>query len=460
MENDDAMASLSFLNAPRMVTKVPGPKSQKIVERVKALETTSVIMPYVLPMAMDDAKGATIKDADGNVIIDLMAGTGVMGVGHCNPHVNKAIVMQSEKLNHAVDAAHSSKATLLEELVSIVPGSLRENSRIMFGTNGAEVVENALKISRWKNNRHGIIAFDGSFHGRTMGALSLTGRVSTHKGLPLVPGVNRMPYPYCYRCPLGLQYPDCDIACADYVDNMLSNPEGGLFDIGALIIEPVQGSSKVVPPEGYMEKLMKICVEHDLILIADEIQCGLGRTGKMFAVEHWNVSPDIMTIGKAMANGFPMSATIARKEYFTDLVPGQHTSTYGGNPMGCAAASATLNFMKENNIVDRAAELGEYFIRSLQDLAKDYSEIGEVRGKGLMIGIELVSSRETKEPVKWNEFMAPLIRAMLDRGVLVLPGGSRRNVIRLLPPLVITKDQIDRSVDVIRESLKIVRAAS
>ena len=258
-----------------------------------------------------------------------------------------------------------------------------------------------------------------------------------------------MPYAYCYRCPLGLQYPDCGIACADYVERTIENPEGGIVDAGSLIVEPAQGSRMVVPPDGYFQKIRKICDKHNLIFIADEIQSGMGRTGKMYGLDHSGVAPDVIVLGKGIANGFPISLTMGKSKYFEGVSHGQHTSTFGGNPMACAAANATLDYIERNNLINRVEKVGEYFMHQLLGNLQKAPNVGDIRGKGFFVGIEIVKDKQSKEPAS-REIMAKIIGKMVGKGLIPLATG---NVIRLLPPYITTKDQLDVVVRILAEVL-------
>lgn len=460
MLSEKGFAKMSISEAPKIITEeIPGPKTKNLIDLSRSLESPSLVAPYILPVAWKEAKGATIKDLDGNIYIDLMAGVAVVSVGHCNPEVVKSIKKQAERLIHAVDIPHPLRIDLIKKLIEIAPGALKNNSRTLYGSSGAEAVEFAIKLAKWYTKMHGIIAFEGAFHGRSAGALALTSRKEYQEGFtPLMPAVYRMPYPYCYRCPFGKEYPECDMQCVRFIERALENPESGVTEPAALIIEPIQGEGGyIVPPEGYFQKIKKICKAHDILFIDDEIQTGFARTGRMFAIEHWNVTPDIMTVAKGIADGFPISAVIAKKEIFETLSPCQHTSTFGGNPLGCAAALATIDFLEKNKISERSSKLGDYFMKNLRDLAEGTKIIGDVRGKGLMIGIEFVKNKETKEPLK-DDFIFPMLVKMIKRGIMPLVCGSWHQVVRMMPPLVITKTQIDKSIeifgDVVKESEK------
>ncbi|HZW58375.1 MAG TPA: aspartate aminotransferase family protein [Nitrososphaerales archaeon] len=436
--------------------KFPGIKTSELLKKAKDSESPSINTPYILPVGIAEGRGATVKDADGNTYLDLMAGTGVVSVGHCNPMVTEAIRDQAGTLLHTVDMPSPKRVELMQRLISIAPRAMKDNSRVLFASMGAEAVEDAVKFSKWCTKKHGIIAFEGAFHGRTAGALALTGRTSTQEGMsPLMPSVYRMPFAYCYRCPFGLTYPECDVRCADYVEHAISNPEGGLAEPAAIIVEPVQGSAKVVPPKEYLSKIRKICDKYGLLLIDDEIQTGFGRTGKMFAIEHSeNVTPDFVVLGKGIADGFPIAVVLGKRDVFEKLHPGQHTSTFGGNALGCAAALATIDFIDKYDLCKRSQELGEYFIGALKELQNEINYIGDVRGLGLMIGMELVKDKKTKEPPAWEKLTGPLLSDLAANGLLLLIGGPYRNVLRILPPLVITKEQIDASVQIMRRVMK------
>jgi 4-aminobutyrate aminotransferase len=362
----------------------------------------------------------------------------------------KAIVEQSQKFLHmsGTDFYYEPQVRLAEEIASIVP--IHGGVKSFFGNSGTEANEAAIKLARYHSKRPFLIAFLGSFHGRTLGSLSLTAsRAVQRKGFgPTAPGVFHTPYADCYRCPLGLKAHDCAAECLNFLEEQilvhLVSPE----EVAAIVVEPIQGEGGyLVPPATFHQRLMQIAEQHGILLIVDEVQSGMGRTGKMFASEHFGLEPDIMSIAKGLASGLPLGITAARAEVM-DWPPGAHASTFGGNPVACAAALATIKLLKES-LITNAATVGDHLIAGLRELQGRHPLIGDVRGKGLMIGIELVRNRQTKERATTER--DAVVDRMFARGVLVL--GAGRNAIRLSPPLVLTKEQANACLKALDESI-------
>ena len=393
-----------------------------------------------------------MRDLDGNVFLDLSSGMFVLNYGYSHPKLIRAVEQQATKLTHfaGTDFYYESQVELAERLVKITQGNFAK--RVYFGNSGAEAVEAAFKCARWHTRRPRMIAYTGAFHGRTFGAMSLSSTSVVHYRYfaPLVPGVSFMPFPYCYRCQFGQEYPGCDFLCFDFIHESLRKtipPE----EVAAVITEPIQGSSGyIIPPPEYYPMLKELCEEHDWLLIADEIQTGLGRTGKMFAMEHWGVTPDIICIAKALAGGMaPIGATIARARVM-DWEPGAHASTFGGSLIACAAALAGLEILQKQKLVKRAAELGKYALGRMQEIAKDSKLVGEVRGKGLLLAVEMVKDQRTKELATKERNM--LVWEALNRGLIVLRGGP--SVIRIAPPLIVSQRELELGLDIFGEALR------
>jgi 4-aminobutyrate aminotransferase len=399
-----------------------------------------------------EGKGCYVKDVDGNILLDFSSGMFVLNYGYSHPRLIRAVGEQLRKLTHfaGTDFYYEQQIVLAEMLSEITPGDFRK--RVYFGNSGAEAVEAAMKCVRWHTRKPRIIAFMGGFHGRTYGAMSLSStRVLHHRYFfPLVPGVEFVPFPYCYRCLFRQSYPGCDFLCVEFLRERLKTvvpPE----EVAAVITEPIQGNSGyIVPPPEYYPMIKEICDEHGWIFIADEVQTGLGRSGKMFAMEHWGVDPDIVCVAKALSGGIaPIGATVAR-ESIMDWEPGAHASTFGGNLVACVAAIEGLRILKDENLVERAARLGERIMKRLREIEETSKLIGDVRGKGLMIGVELVKDRKTKEPaVRERE---QLIRAALDRGLILFRGGQ--STIRIAPPLVIPEEDLEIGMEIFEQSLR------
>ncbi len=448
---EEELASLHFEPAPAISGEVPGPRSRELLQRQAELESNARSYPRSVPIAIAEGAGATMKDADGNTFLDFFGGAGVLNVGHGNPEVIAAAAAQQQKLVHALDFPTQTKLDLMSKLKRLLPGRLRDTARFHFGgPTGSDAVESAIKLARAHTGREAVIAFQGSYHGMTSEALAVTS--DTDCGGPISTPVHFMPYPYCYRCPLGLQPESCGIACAKLLQTSLQDPHSGIPKPAAVIIEPIQGEGgTIVPPPGYLTEVRKITREQGVPLIADEIQSGFGRTGRMFACEHDEVVPDVITMSKALGGaGYPLSC-IAYDAELDTWGPGAHIGTFRGHQVAMAAGSAAIDFMERTALVAHAETLGELALSTLREAAVGMPAIGEVRGKGLMIGIELVSDRATKQP--WPELAAALRRACCERGVIIEVGGHYRNVARFLPPLVITRQLLLRGIDIFLATL-------
>lgn len=435
--------------------KPPGPKARELLERQKEVDSRAVYYPTVIPTAWEAGKGATLRDVDGNTYIDFLAGISVLNVGHSNPQVVEAVKRQLDKLTHALDIPTPERIGLIEKLVQIAPSGLRANSRVLFGgPTGSDAIEGALKVAKFNTKHHTFLAFHGAYHGMTSGALSVTSKKAFKTGfLPLLPDIHFAPYAYCYRCPFGKEYPECDMQCVRYIEYLFIDPESGLADPAAIIVEPIQGEGGfIVPPDGYLKELRRICDENSVLLIVDEIQTGFGRAGKMFACEYDDVTPDIMTIAKAVGGiGLPLSGCVIRKELDT-WEPGGHLGTFRGNVLACVAGLAAINFTMEKGLVERSAREGAHMLRRLKELQQETKTIGDVRGKGMMVAAEFVEDKKTKKPA--TELVKRIQAKCLERGVLVWKAGHWPNVIRFLPPLVITRDHTDKGLDVFSDAVK------
>ena len=407
----------------------------------------------VTPLFVEKAKGAVVYDVEGRELIDFAGGIGVMNIGHCHPKVVAAIKDQAEKYTHTCFhvVMYEPYVKLAERLCILTPGSFPKMA--MFANSGAEAVENAVKIARYYTKRPAIIAFENGFHGRTLLTMSLTSKVMPYKlGFgPFAPEIYRMPYAYCYRCPFGLKYPDCDVTCANYIKEFfVSNVAAE--STAALVVEPIMGEGGfITPPQEYFSKLIRVCQDNGIVFIADEIQTGMGRTGKMFAMEHWGVEPDLVTVAKSLAAGMPLSAVVGKKEMLDAPHVGGLGGTYSGNPVCCRAALAVLDVIKEENLLEKAEALGKKLRERFNALQQQFEIIGDVRGKGPMLALELVKDRETKEPAA-DEAKA-LVKFCYENGLILLSCGNFSNVIRTLMPLVITDEQLERGLAIMEEGL-------
>ncbi|MDP9382543.1 MAG: aspartate aminotransferase family protein [Chloroflexota bacterium] len=409
----------------------------------------------VEPVVVDRALGATIYAADGTECLDLFAGISVVNVGHCNPRVVTAAREQMERLIHAASYVYHVPAVgqLAEKLAEITPGRLKKT---FFCNSGAEAVEGAMRLAKAYTGRSEFVALQASFHGRTNATLSVTGNSARKtRGGPYLPGVAFAPAPNPYRCRFCSGC--CTLACADSVEDVFKYQTSG--DVAAFIAEPVMGEGGIIVPHSdYFRRVKEILDRYGALFIADEVQSGFGRTGAMFAIEHYGVEPDIIAMAKGIANGFPLGAFTAPPEVADSFRPGEHLSTFGGNPVSCAAGLATIEVLQEDRLPERAAELGSWCKAALEELARNLPLIGDIRGIGLMIGVELVLDRETRQPAPSEA--AEVRRYCRERGVLVGVGGQDGNVVRIQPPLVIEREDLERALDVLGGALQAVAVSS
>jgi 4-aminobutyrate aminotransferase len=438
------------LDLPHLVTPLPGPRAMEVIKRDAQVLSPSYTRGY--PLVAARGEGAIIEDVDGNRFLDFNAGIAVASTGHCHPQVVAAIEQQANRLIHmsGTDFYYENMVQLAEKLASLAPGA--GPHRVYFGNSGAEATEAAMKLARYHTGRDKFIAFTGSFHGRTLGALSLTGsKVVQRKGFgPLVPGVYHAHFPDPYRRPDGVTADDHAMSCVRFIEDELFRTIVPAEEVAGIVVEPIQGEGGyLVPPKVFLEELRRLADRHGILLIFDEVQCGMGRTGKMWAAEHFGVAPHIFTTAKGIASGLPLSAVIARAEIM-DWPPGAHASTFGGNPVAVAAALATIELL-EQELIANAASIGGHILDRLREWPKRFRNVGDVRGLGLMIGFELVRDQGTKE--RAPELRDRIQSLAFERGLLVL--GAGRNTVRLCPPLVITRDQADFAVDTLEECLKL-----
>jgi len=427
---------------------VPGPKAQALIARDKKVVSSSY--PRGIPFVMEHGKGVEVWDVDGNRFIDMMAGIAVLSTGHSHPKVVKAVQDAAEKFLHiSSDFYHDGWVRLSEKLNEIAP--FKEDAKVFLTNSGTEAVETAIKLARYHTGRSNFIGFTGAFHGRTMGAVSFTAsKPNYHRGFyPLMPGVTHIPYPNEYR-PVLERKPreDYGEAVVRYLEEQIFGHNVPADEVAGILVEPIQGEGGyVVPSDGFFPALRKLCDTYGILLIVDEVQSGMGRTGKWWAIEHFGVEPDIVTSAKGIASGLPLGACIARESIMT-WQKGAHGNTYGGNPISCAAALATIELLEESYL-DNAAEVGGYAIEKLQEIQSRHPSIGVVRGKGLMIGVEFVVDKETKEPD--GELRNRIEEVGFEHGLLLL--GCGKSTIRLAPPLCITKDEIDEALEIFEETI-------
>jgi len=437
------------MDLPHLAGPLPGPRAKAVMERDARAVSPSYTRGY--PLVVESASGAMIQDVDGNRFLDFNAGIAVVASGHCHPRVVEAIQKQAARLIHmsGTDFYYDEMVTLAEKLGEIAPGGVER--RVSFGNSGAEAVEGCIKLARWSTGRDKIIAFFGAFHGRTMGALSLTARKSVQRAGfgPLIPGVVHAPYPNCYRCPFGQKEETCAVECVKHIEETLLKTIAPPEETAAIVVEVVQGEGGyVVPPKKFFDELARVASQNGILLVSDEVQSGMGRTGKMWAAEHFDLVPDILAVAKGIASGMPLGATVARADLMT-WPPGAHASTFGGNPVCCAAALATIALLEEG-LIENAARMGAHIRGRADEWPARFPTVGQVRGLGLMIGIEMVSDQRTRE--KAPQVRDRVVDLAFERGLLVL--GAGENSIRLCPPLVVTRDQCDFAVETLEECLK------
>ncbi|MGC9209805.1 MAG: acetyl ornithine aminotransferase family protein [Acidilobus sp.] len=440
-------------DVPLIRVEPPGPIARSIIER----DSRALVQSYVrwVPLVVKEAHGAVIEDVDGNKYIDLNAGIAVMNVGHSHPKVVEAIKRQAEKLQHysLTDFYYEEAVTAAEKLIGISPV---KDPRVFFTNSGTESIEGSLKFARYffGGSRQYFIAFLGAFHGRTFGSLSLTAsKAHYRKGFsPMLPGVIHVPYPYPYRCVFRTDDPlECGEAVLGYIEDWVFTKLVDPSEVAAFVVEPIQGEGGyVVPPDNFLPGLRKLADKNGILLIDDEVQSGMGRTGRWFAIEHWNVKPDIMALAKAIGGGLPLGAVVVRGDIAATLTKGSHANTFGGNPLAVAAMSAVIDVIKEENLLERASRLGEETLKFFNELKEKYEIIGDVRGKGLMIGVELVRNRKTKEPAVRE--LAQVIERSFKRGVVVI--GAGMSTIRIAPPLVIEEELLFKALDIIADVIK------
>ena len=432
------------------ITRLPGLNAVRLMALDEEFVSPSYTRSY--PLVAESGKGVWITDVDGNKFLDFTAGIAVCSTGHCHPKVVKAIQRQAGKLIHmsGTDFYYEPQIRLAEKLTDMAPLGLHD-SKVYFGNSGAEAVEAAFKLARWYSKRPINLAFYGAFHGRTMGALSLTGSKSIQKDgfYPLVPQVTHAPYAYCYRCPYKMTYPKCDVECVRWIEDHLFKTIIPPEQVAAIFVDPIQGEGGyIIPPLLFHKKLHRLAHKYGILYVADEVQSGMGRTGKMFAMEHFNIWPDIMTLAKGIASGMPLGVTIASSDIMS-WPPGAHASTFGGNPISCQAALATIDLL-ENGLIENADIQGARLRMGLALLQSEYECVGDIRGAGLMNAVEFVKDRHTKEPDP--ELCDKIIMKAFNKGLLLLTCG--KNSIRFCPPLVVTEKEINVCVNIFIDVLK------
>jgi len=435
---------------PKIVVRPPGPKARELAKRDEKVISQSFVRFY--PLVIEGGKGCIVRDVDGNEFIDFNSGLVCLNVGHNHPKVIEAVKKQCDRYLHysITDFLYREVVDLGEKLCEITPGKWEK--KVFFGNSGAESIEGAAKLARWHTRRQLFIAFVSAFHGRTLGAVSFTASkpVQRRHFFPLIPGITHVPYPYCYRCPFKLNYPDCDYWCVDFIDEFVLQKYVPPEEVAAFVFEPIQGEGGyVVPPPEYFQRLKKLADKHGILLIDDEVQSGMGRTGKWCAIENWKVEPDVVCMAKSLSAGLPLSAIVAKAKVM-DWEGGSHATTFGGNPVACAASLAVFDVIKNDHLLENAVKQGNYIMKRLNEVKEKSEILGDVRGKGLMIGAEIIENKKSRAhaPKKAEEIMT----RSWKRGVAVITCG--KSTIRIAPPLVITKDLVDSALDIIIDTMK------
>jgi 4-aminobutyrate aminotransferase len=438
--------TLSNPKLPNLITSLPGPIAKKILSRDEKYVSPSYTRGY--PLVAKAGRGATIEDPDGNVFLDFAAGIAVVATGHCHPKVVAAIQKQAAELIHisGTDFYVPNMVELAEKLAKIAPGG--GSKKVYFGNSGTEAIEAAIKLARYHTRREKFIAFYGCFHGRTMGSLSFTSsKAVQRKGFgSLLSGIFHAPFPDPYR--QGKSPADASEDCIEFIEKELFKHLVDPEDVAGIIVEPIQGEGGYLPaPAEFLKELRRITKRNGILLISDEIQCGMGRTGKWWAGDHCGLEPDILCLAKGIASGMPLGAVIARDDVM-DWKPGAHASTFGGNPVCVAAALATIELLEES-YMKNAARMGEYIMKKIADWPKKHKIVGDIRGKGLMIGVEFVKDQKTKE--RAHDFREKIVDMAFTKGLLVL--GAGENTMRLAPPLLIDEEQADCAIEILDQCI-------
>jgi 4-aminobutyrate aminotransferase len=434
---------------PQIRIEPPGPKAKEIIKvDTKYLATST----KTSPIAVESASGSVVSDVDGNLYLDFASGVSVLNIGHSHPEVVRAVKEQAERVMHfaGTDFYYDLQSRLVKKLSEICPG--RYDKRVFLSNSGTEAIEAAIKVARWHTQRKQFISFIGAFHGRTMGSLSLTASkpVQRRRFFPLVPGAVHIPFAYCYRCPYHLEYPSCGIWCAKILEEVYFESFLPSDEVAALFIEPVQGEGGyIVPPIEFIKIMRNVTKKHGILFVDDEVQAGMGRTGRLWGIEHFGVTPDILCAAKALGSGVPIGATVYHRKYDFG-VQGAHSNTFGGNLLACASALATIDVIENEGIIEIAAKNGRHLRKRLDEMMNENEIIGDVRGLGMMQATELVENRRTKKPAK--KARDRIVELCYKRGVILLPCG--KSGIRYIPPLTTPVEQIDAGIDVIESAFK------
>jgi len=441
----------------KLVTEIPGPKSQEIVSRREA--ATARGASKLTQLAVTHAEGAAVTDADGNTLLDFAGGIGVLAVGHCPPNIVEAVQKQAADLLHmcAIVSTYEPFVEAAELLNEVTPGDHAKKTALL--NSGAEAVEAAVKIARAYTGRQAIIVFEGAYHGRTNMTMAMTSKYALFKKNfgPFAPEIYRLPFPNLYRKPHGMD----DETFVEYAIQQLNNALIAQVDpasVAAIVIEPVQGEGGFLPtPPRFLQRIREICDEHGIVMVADEIQCGMGRTGKLFAIEHYGIVPDLMTIAKSLAAGMPLAAVTGKAEIMDAPHPGGLGGTYSGNPLACVAAIEAVKMIRQPEFLARAEAVGQHIRQHLQNIYEAHPLVGDVRGLGAMLTMEIVKDRESKEP--FMEACSQITQETLKRGLITIRAGLYSNCVRFLPPLNISDDEIDEAMGIVKEAIATVESA-
>jgi 4-aminobutyrate aminotransferase len=455
-ELEAQLMALSWEGAPAMVTESPGPKVKALMEESAKYESFTR-GGGGFPVILSEGKGVTVKDADGNTYIDMAAGVAVNAVGRNHPKVLDAIRRQCDVIMHTTDITNPKRIELAKKVSSVMPEGLAGKCHTAVYQAGSDAVETAIKFAKAYTGRSQVVAFHGAYHGVWMGTAAMTTAYNYRHGWgPMMPGVIHLPYAYCYRCPFGMEYPSCDLQCAKYVDGVLNGPYTGADDVAAVFIESQQGEGGyVAPPPEFLEAVKAACEKNGCLYVADEVQSGAGRTGRMWAVQYSKVVPDMLTWGKGMGGDMPMAGVTYRSDMEQSLREGSQPSTFAGNAMGCEVAMTNIDLITdpETDLIGRAAALGEEIKGLFRDAMASVPCIGDVRGNGLMVGIEVVADRKTKEPLA-GEKVGEIAFKLLNQGILMTPCGRHANVFRFMPPLTIPREYALKATEVMIDILK------
>lgn len=443
---DRNWAKVDINSVPRIVTPPPGPKSQEMHARAARYMKGYSSQVRLFPVVFQSGKGCTLTDVDGNVYIDFSSGIYVTGLGHCHPKVTEAVQKAAGELMNAHDFTTPIKMKLLEKLAEIAPGEGKKKlNGMQLYDSGTTAVEAGLRVMRAATGKFEFISFHRDFHGKTMGAVGLA-RLDVSQGLR-APGFFLVPRGYCYRCEFHQTYPQCNLLCVDYIRTVIREETSGR--VAGIVLEPIQGwAGSIVPPDGWIQKIRALCDEYGLLLMADEVLTCMARTGKMFAMEHWNTVPDVMTLGKGFGNGFPVTAMLVSEEYKDAIEKISASTSYGGNPMACAAALASIEVIEEEDLCARSAHLGDILLKEMRAMEARHPIIGEVRGMGCLLGIELVKDKATREP--FEEAGRLVYQRAFRKGLAWIPAG---HILRMSPPMIMEDDLALKGLAIIEEAI-------